>query len=421
MAEIQDATLLIVDDNEATRYMLGRVLQQAGFHTLEAKNGATALQIVEQQPDLVLLDINLPDIDGFEVCRRIKADPVHCSIPVLQMSAYQTGSSEKVQGLEGGADGYLVHPIDHMVLIATIRALLRTHQAEEGLRRAHDELELRVQERTQQLFQANQELQREIARRQKVEESLLVFAANLERSNRDLQDFASVVSHDLQEPLRSVRLFSERLQSDFSDSIDENGRVYLERILAGTGRMRQLIQDLLEVARVSSGANAKPFTAVDLGKTVAEVLEILQKRIEETEAQITVGSLPVLEADPIQMRQLFQNLIGNALKFQMPDRPLCISIEGHLVEGGQRGQITVQDNGIGFDGKHSERIFGVFQRLHSRSKYDGSGVGLAICRKIVERHGGTITVQSTPNQGTAFTVTLPMAQPALEIDPLHTA
>jgi signal transduction histidine kinase len=418
LAEIQNSTLLIVDDNEATRYLLGRVLQTAGFQTIEAKNGETALQLVQQQPSLVLLDINLPDIDGFEVCRRIKANPQSSSIPVLQMSAYQTGSSEKVQGLEGGADGYLVHPIDNSVLIATIRALLRTHQAEEELRKAHDELELRVQERTRQLRQVNEDLQAEIARREKVEESLRVFAANLERSNRDLQDFASVVSHDLQEPLRSVRLFSERLQAEFADSIDENGQVYLTRILAGTGRMRQHIQDLLEVARVSSGAYTKPFTAVDLGKTVTDVLEILQKCLEESQAQVTVRSLPTLEADPVQMRQLFQNLIGNALKFQVPGQPPLIRIEGQKKVGEKQCQITVQDNGIGFDEKHRERIFGVFQRLHSRSKYDGSGIGLSICRKIVERHGGTITARSAPGQGTTFTVTLPLEQPAKDMAPL---
>lgn len=250
------------------------------------------------------------------------------------------------------------------------------------------------------------------AERKAVEKTLKQYTAELERSNLELQNFAYISSHDLQEPLRKIQTFSDRFANSYQDQLDERGLDYLLRMQNAAARMQTLIQDLLAFARVSS--QAKPMSTVDLALLVQDVLTTLETKLEETEATINVQHLPLIEADEAQMKQLFQNLISNALKFQQPD----VKPEIHItyvtaVQPESKWptyQISVSDNGIGFDMKHAERIFDVFQRLHTRSDYPGTGVGLSICRKIVERHHGTIAVQSEPNQGTTFTLALPAKQ-----------
>jgi signal transduction histidine kinase len=250
-------------------------------------------------------------------------------------------------------------------------------------------------------------------------EDLKFYAKKLERSNKELQDFASVASHDLQEPLRKIQAFSDRLRSRCALAIDDQGREYLNRIQNAAGRMQTLINDLLTYARVAT--KAQPFVATDLVSITREVVSDLEARIEQVNGRVVVGELPSVEADPLQFRQLMQNLIGNSLKYNRPDVPPVVSIYSHhLADGpskthngaaGPYCQILVEDNGIGFEEVYSEKIFAIFQRLHGRTEYEGTGVGLAVCRKIVERHGGTITARSTPGQGSTFTVTLPIRQP----------
>jgi signal transduction histidine kinase len=250
-------------------------------------------------------------------------------------------------------------------------------------------------------------------------EELKFYATKLERSNKELQDFASVASHDLQEPLRKIQAFSDRLRSKCAASLDDTGRDYLDRIQNAAGRMHTLINDLLTYARVAT--KARPFVATDLVSITREVVSDLEARIEQVNGRVEVGELPCVEADPLQVRQLMQNLIGNSLKYKRPDVAPVVSIYGHhLAEGPSRAQnaesgpfcqILVEDNGIGFEEIYAEKIFTIFQRLHGRTEYEGTGVGLAVCRKIVERHGGTITARSTPGAGSTFTVTLPVKQP----------
>lgn len=270
-------------------------------------------------------------------------------------------------------------------------------QSEEALLEAHANLEVKVQARTEELAEANTQLS--------------AFALDLERSNRELQDFAFVASHDLQEPLRKIQAFGDRLRSKHGASLGEEGRDYLERMQAAARRMHTLINDLLTFSRVTS--KAQPFVPTDLGKVVREVLADLEVRVQETDGQVEVGDLPTIDADPLQMRQLFQNLVGNALKFHRAGVPPLVRIAAEEVsEGGGAPlcRITVEDNGIGFDVKYLDRIFTPFQRLHGRTEYEGTGMGLAVCRRIVERHGGTITADSTPGEGTRFLAVLPMRQ-----------
>lgn len=275
---------------------------------------------------------------------------------------------------------------------------------------------------------------RDITERKLTEQNLRNYARRLRRSNRELQDFAFVASHDLQEPLRKVQAFGDRLKTKYADVLDAEGLDYLDRMLAASTRMQTLINDLLSFSRVTT--KAKPFEKVDLNRVVDEVLSDLEVKIDETGAVIEVGQLPGIDAVETQMRQLFQNLIGNALKFQNTGQTPRIKITAeenradkadlvYLSFGPKSDEetvpvgycrITVEDNGIGFEEKYLDRIFTVFQRLHGRTEYKGSGVGLAVCRKIVEHHNGHITARSTPGEGATFIVTLPIKQHPEEED-----
>lgn len=249
------------------------------------------------------------------------------------------------------------------------------------------------------------------------EERLRLYAAALAQNNRELQDFAFVASHDLQEPLRKIVAFGERAVAASGAELNEESREYLERMQKAARRMQTLIDDLLDFSRVTT--RAEPFTPTDLRSVAAEVLSDIEARIEQTMGRVEIGDLPTIEADRVQMRQLLQNLIANALKFHRRDAVPVVRVGSRLLPTPVGGlttegscELTVQDNGIGFDPRFVDRIFTQFQRLHGRHEYEGTGMGLAICRKIVERHNGTITATSTPGEGSCFIVTLPLKQPA---------
>ncbi|MEQ9300748.1 MAG: PAS domain S-box protein [Cyclobacteriaceae bacterium] len=248
------------------------------------------------------------------------------------------------------------------------------------------------------------------------QEKLRRYAAELERSNRELQDFAYVSSHDLQEPLRKIQAFGDRILRKENDKLSEQGQEYLQRMLNASSRMQTLINDLLSFSRVTT--KARPFQPIDLNVTVAEVLSDLEILIEQKEATINVSHLPTIEGDDTQIRQLFQNLIHNALKFSKEDVKPQLDITArefnktkHLssTPGDEMIEVSISDNGIGFDTKYLDRIFHIFQRL-SGHKYEGSGIGLAICKKIANRHGGMITANSEVGQGATFVITLSKQQ-----------
>lgn len=244
----------------------------------------------------------------------------------------------------------------------------------------------------------------DITERKQAEEQRQRYAVELERSNAELQDFASVASHDLQEPLRKVLAFGDRLREHSGPSLDETGQDYLRRMQGAAGRMSQLIESLLQYSRVTS--RAKPFERVDLAQVMFEVVGDLEERLRESGALLRWEVPPIVTADRTQMRQLLQNLLANALKFQPPGQKPEIYLSARKTEGGE-WEICIRDNGIGFDPEYAERIFRPFQRLHGRQEYAGSGMGLAICRKIALRHAGTLLARSAPGAGSTFVLTLP--------------
>jgi PAS domain S-box-containing protein len=246
------------------------------------------------------------------------------------------------------------------------------------------------------------------------EEKLRQFTTQLERSNRELQDFAYVASHDLQEPLRKIVVFGERLREKNSEALGPEALDYLDRMQKAAGRMQTLINDLLTFSRVTTKAH--PFVLVNLAEIASEVVNDLEGRIELVKGRVELGALPVIDAEALQMRQLLQNLIGNALKFRRPEEPPVVKVEAQIISAPDMPakklcRLTVSDNCIGFDEKYLDRIFNVFQRLHTRNEYEGTGMGLAIVRKIALHHGGDITAKSKPGQGSTFILTIPVVHP----------
>ena len=232
----------------------------------------------------------------------------------------------------------------------------------------------------------------------------------LERSNRELQAFAYVASHDLKEPLRKVQTFASLLSDEYGEVLDVTGREYVERVQSTADRMGSLIEDLLAYSQVTS--DVRPLVPVDLGRIARDVLSDLEAQIATTEGIVHVDGLPTIEADPIHMRQLFQNLIGNALKFRRDEVPPEVRVHGEIEPETGTLLLMVTDNGIGFDEKYVDQLFTPFRRLHQREQYPGTGIGLAICRRIAERHGGSITARSTPGEGSTVIVKLPVSQKA---------
>jgi PAS domain S-box-containing protein len=257
----------------------------------------------------------------------------------------------------------------------------------------------------------------DISERKKSEADLERYATQLERSNRELQDFAYITSHDLQEPLRKIQAFGERLKAKQGASLGEDGLDYIERMRNSSARMQALINDLLVYSRLTT--KALPFVPTNLNMIANEVASNLELLIDERHGRLEIGDLPTVDADPVQMRQLLQNLIQNGLKFHQPGKSPVIKVysqDGNMERRWvKQVDIVVEDNGIGFDEKYLDRIFQPFQRLHPRNEFEGSGIGLSICRKIVERHGGSITAKSKPGLGSKFIFTLPINHVNTEI------
>jgi PAS domain S-box-containing protein len=477
--------ILLVDDIDANRYAMSRMLRKEGFLVIEATTGREALQLAaaQPQPDLVVLDVRLPDLSGFEICAQLKEHPATVAIPVLQLSAVYVRDEDKVQGLQSGADTYLTGPVEPSVLLATVQSLLRVRQMDATLREREERLRLALEAAqmgtwdwdlrtgvvtwstnleaaaglgpgtfggTYEAFltlvhpsdrpQADQAISRALvegtlhdleyrfvrpdgATRWVVSKGQ-VFTdmagqavrmvgvtmditarketeAELQRVNAELQQFARIVSHDLCEPLRTVANFVTLLAKRFQGSLDADAEEYIAFAVDGAQRMQQMIQDLLLYSRV--GDQARMFTAVDCEAVLTNVVNDLQLVITESGATVTHDPLPTVRGDATRLGQVLQNLIGNALKFHGAAPP---QIHVSARRGSGHWQFAVRDNGVGLDPRHAERIFQVFQRLHPRSEYPGTGIGLAICKKIVEQHGGRIWVESQPGAGSTFYFTI---------------
>jgi signal transduction histidine kinase len=383
--------LLVVDDDLLARQTMDVFLTREGYKVRCAPNGEIALKLAgEDSPELILLDIRMPDMDGFEVCRRLKENPQTGNIPVIFISGLEE-VADKVKGFEAGGVDYIT----------------KSFQREEALARVETHLALRRLQK--QIETQNVQLQQEIAKSKSAEEALADRTIQLERINRELvalnaelDDFTNMASHDMQEPLRTLMAFSDLLRKDLGDSLSGQAAKDLTFITDAANRMQALIQDLLALSRAGRAPQKKE--KVSLRECADLALEALAMRVKETGAQIMRDKLPDVWGDSTLLTQLYQNLIGNALKFSGDQRPI-IQLTFEEREGAQ--VFGVKDNGIGIEPNYAREIFKPFRRLHGRAEYEGSGVGLAICRKIVGRHGGKIWVESEPGKGAHFRFTFP--------------
>jgi light-regulated signal transduction histidine kinase (bacteriophytochrome) len=365
--------ILIIDDTPDNLRLLSTTLSEEGYDVRCAINGKLALMAIKNElPDLILLDIKMPDMDGYTVCHQLKLQPETTEIPVIFLSALDD-VFDKVKAFNTGGIDYITKPF----------------QVEEVLVRVKNQLTI---------FRLKQQLQYKNKQLQQLNQELI-------RSNQDLEQFAYVVSHDLQQPLQSITGFAEIILS-LKDQInlEQEADEFITPILEEGMRMQAFIQSLLNYSRV--GLHQKEFSSVDCNLMVAETLLKLRQTIQESGAIVTYSNLPVIHADSIQIGQLFQNLISNSIKYCHPHRLVKINIFAEeLLE---EYQFCIEDNGIGIEAQFYEKIFQVFQRLSSEQKGDGHGIGLATCKKIIERHQGRIWLESQVDIGTTFYFTIPI-------------
>lgn len=395
--------ILIVDDKQENIFSLKTLLEINKFTVDTASSGEEALRkVLKNTYALIILDVQMPDMDGFEVAEAISGNKKTQDTPIIFLSAVNTEKRFITKGYTSGGIDYLVKPFDPDILLLKVHTFCRLFEQTQELSRIHkslkeeieerkkieSELEKRVHERTRELVQANKEL---------------------ETANNELRQFAWVASHDLQEPVRKIKVFSLIIKEKYGLT-DDKVAGYLDKVISSSERMMKLIHDLLNYTEVS---NNQVSTPVDLNKIVEDVLVDLELLIKEKQAKITVGALPTLDIVKIEAAQIFQNIISNALKYSKADVASEIDIKSEIINGNTNEdnklcKITISDNGIGFDETYMNKIFNMFQRLHGKSEYEGTGIGLAIVKKIIEKHDGTITAQSRENEGATFIITLPL-------------
>jgi signal transduction histidine kinase len=351
------ARVLVVDDNSDLRSYLVGLLAPA-YEVGTAENGLSALEAMQgQRPDIVVSDVMMPRLDGFGLVRALRADPSTASLPVILLSA-RAGEESAIEGLEVGADDYLAKPFSARELLARVR----THV--------------------------------ELARARRS------WADELERTNRELDSFSYSVSHDLRAPLRAIDGFSRMLEEDSSEGLDERGRDHLARIRAGVGRMSELIEDLLGLAKISRAALTRQ--PVDISSIARKVAADLAARPQNRTVDVRIDEGLTADADQRLATVVLENLIGNAWKFTAKHDQPRVEI-GRASAG---GAFFVRDNGAGFDMAYADRLFGAFQRLHSEAEFEGTGIGLATVQRIVRRHGGRIWAEGEPRKGATFHFTL---------------
>ena len=377
--------ILIVDDQATIRNMIELMLsgENEQFDTITAESGKEACQLTHKiDPDLILMDWMMPGMSGIEVVKKLKSAEETKDIPIL-MVTWDPSLDKLSDAFEAGAADHLTKPINQQELLARINAALKESYYRKKLKKQKEKL-AKEKERAER------------------------YAAALEKSNKALKEFNSIVSHDLKEPLRKIIFTSEEIKSQLKNKISTNEKKLVDKVSSTANRMNLLIKDLLSYSKLST--KDATFEKVDLNKTLENVKRDLEVRIKESKGKINIEKLPTINADPTQMQQLFQNLVGNALKFHKQNETPIINITVQKLNA-RYWEISIEDNGVGFDEKYIDRIFNPFQRLHSSSEFEGTGMGTAICQKIVERHGGTITANSAINKGSTFIVRLPQVPP----------
>lgn len=388
--------ILAVDDSQTYLHALAQLLREEGYEPILARSGEEAIELLTVEPvDCILLDLLMPGLSGNETCERVRASPAWRDIPIVMLTAREDHEA-MIESINAGADDYVPKSSDDQVLKARIRAQLRRKQFEDETRRIRERL-LQTE-----LEAAEARASRELA------ETRARLLAELEETNHELEAFAYTVSHDLRAPLRHVSGFIELLEETISQTQEsEATRRYAEIIREAATRMGTLIDDLLEFSRNSRAPlNRVP---VDLDKLLSEVVEQTETAAAGRRIEWRIGTLPMVDVDSSLMRLVLANLIGNAVKFTRTRDPALIEIAEVAAAEAAEVVVCVRDNGVGFDPRYADKLFGVFQRLHRAEEFEGTGIGLANVRRIVTRHGGRTWAESEPGNGAAFFMALPRA------------
>jgi signal transduction histidine kinase len=407
--------ILVVDDREDNLFSIETILERDVYTIVKATSGRAALKILLHQHDftLILMDVQMPDMNGFETASLIYQRDKLKHIPIIFVTAHNYEEEKMFEGYKMGAVDFIYKPINPELMrykVSVFAEIFRKNA------------QLLQQEK--KLIAANANLAKEIEERKLSEEKVKQLNLQLIQNNEQLKNtveeldrFAYVASHDLQEPLRKIMLFSNRVTVQYKDKLDKEIDTQLQKIVKASGRMQQLVNDLLKFSRHTHDMEGFEETNLDL--LLQEVLSDIEHEIIIKNAKIDAKGLPFIWGVPSQLRQLFQNIISNSLKFCKQDCPPEIVIYSEKVKASELIHNTVtqlnnsyqriyfKDNGIGFDPKYAKEVFVVFKRLHSYHEFEGTGIGLSICKKIVDRHNGFIEADSTPGEGTTFIVTLP--------------
>lgn len=411
--------ILLVDDREDNLMSIEAILAPGGYQFIKANSGRQALKVLLTEFDfaIILMDVKMPNLNGFETASLIYEREKLRHIPIIFITADNYGDENVFKGYQSGAIDYIFKPFNPDVLRAKVGVLIDLYKKNRLLL-----------EQEKKLIAINKSLEREIAEKKNSEEKikllnrkLLENIANLESANKDLERFAFMASHDLQEPLRKIRMFSDRLLTK-SKNIPEDDAKMVNRIQQAAERMQVLIVDILSFSKVSN--DKSNFVESDLNIVIKDVLTDLEDEINANNATVSIQPLPSLHVRPTLMRPLFQNLISNALKYRKKDEGVSIDIRSEVSFGiserdknlvNKYCRIFIKDNGIGFDQKYAEEIFGMFRRLHHNGEYSGTGVGLALCKKIAELHHGFISARSKINEGSTFIVSFPLKHEEVKV------
>lgn len=409
------AKILLVDDREDNLVSIETLLENEEYQFVKATSGTQALKILLNEYDfaLILMDVKMPNLNGFETASLIYERDKLRHIPIIFITAHSHDEENIFRGYRSGAVDYIYKPIKPDLLRAKVAVFVELY------RKTH---QLIAQE--QKLIAINKSLENEISERKLSEEKvkalnlqLLQNIDKLESANKDLDRFAFMASHDLQEPLRKILIFSDRLYSQNGQQLDDSGKEFIRRIRTATERLQRLIKDIMTFSKIT--AEKGDFVESDLNLLVNEVITDMEDTVQEKKAKISVGHLPSLPVNPTLIRPLFYNLIHNALKYSKRNIQPVIFIRSDSEDdmanhedenNGLKNKyyrIFIEDNGIGFEQTYAEKIFDMFTRLHHHNEYEGTGIGLALCKKIVEEHNGYISAKSTVGKGSTFIISFP--------------
>jgi signal transduction histidine kinase len=399
--------ILLVDDKKENLLSLQVVLADRGYQFVEATSGKDALRILLKNQDfaIILMDVQMPLMDGFETAELIRQSDKLKHVPIIFLTANMNTTEYIFKGYQSGAVDYMIKPLSPEILQAKVMVFTELFRKNQELQKKEEE----TKSLYEIILKANNELAVQNAAIEK-------HAEELRKKNMELDAFTYISSHDLQEPLRKIQTFTNLILSNEYPNLSENGKLKFDRILYATNRMRELINSLLTFSRAT--LLDRKFESVDLNSIIDDVKEALRENLLEKNAVIITDFHDKAKIIPFQFVQLMENLIHNAIKFSQPELPLEVTIKSRLVSGADIQieklskevnycHISFGDNGIGFEPQHNEKIFGVFQKLHGRDLYEGTGIGLAIVKKIVDNHNGYVDAMGEPMKGVTFNIYVP--------------